>query len=179
MNWFRKKPSTTRPEIHFGDRNRLEVPRGAVGPRKILGFVEMVLASRDDEISCDECGNRLAEFAELTLAGTSAVETIPLVEDHLKRCSECLRFGRVRLHRFGQGTNPRAVGSAQPRRMGGIRRRGQQPGLSLSATRPSQLVNPRDGYGVYSIVSAAEPERGSTDTLSCPQGKVAGRARFR
>lgn len=57
---------------------------------EMLGqFVETVMSTREDEISCDECGERLAELAELTLAGKSAAEAIPLVEDHLKRCTEC------------------------------------------------------------------------------------------
>jgi len=54
-----------------------------------LGFVEMVMSTRDDEISCDECGERLSEFAELTLAGKEARDAIPLVQDHLDRCTEC------------------------------------------------------------------------------------------
>lgn len=54
-----------------------------------LGFVDMVMSTREDEISCDECGERLSEFAELTLAGKNAKDAIPLVQDHLDRCAEC------------------------------------------------------------------------------------------
>lgn len=45
--------------------------------------------TRDDEIGCDECFEKLHEFAELKLKGKSPEQAMPLVEDHLKRCGDC------------------------------------------------------------------------------------------
>lgn len=54
--------------------------------KKMLG---VVLATRDDEIDCDECYERIESFAEIKLSGKSPEEAMPLVEDHLKRCKDC------------------------------------------------------------------------------------------
>lgn len=53
---------------------------------------QLIKASVDahpDEIGCDDCYEKLHEFAELKLAGKSPEEAMPLVEDHLNRCPEC------------------------------------------------------------------------------------------
>lgn len=42
-----------------------------------------------DEIGCDECFDKLNEFAEMELAGKSPEKALPLVADHLKKCGEC------------------------------------------------------------------------------------------
>ncbi|HUX22945.1 MAG TPA: hypothetical protein VMW69_17035 [Spirochaetia bacterium] len=82
-NPFRKLAAVLRGGV------RLKGSAPTMNARMLGQFVEMVMSSREDEISCDECGERLSEFAELTLAGKSASDAIPLVEDHLKRCMEC------------------------------------------------------------------------------------------
>jgi hypothetical protein len=46
-------------------------------------------STRPDEIGCDECFEQLDRFAELVLAGKSAAEAMPLVQDHLDRCGDC------------------------------------------------------------------------------------------
>jgi hypothetical protein len=46
-------------------------------------------ATRPDELTCDECFEQLDAFAELVLAGKSAAEARPLVQDHLDHCHEC------------------------------------------------------------------------------------------
>ena len=38
---------------------------------------------------CDECFEKLDVFVDLTLAGKTAAEALPLVHDHLERCSNC------------------------------------------------------------------------------------------
>ena len=58
-------------------------------PDQLTAMVQMIAATRPDEISCDECFDRLDRFAELTLAGKSAAEALPLVQDHLERCGDC------------------------------------------------------------------------------------------
>ena len=52
-------------------------------------MVRAVIATRPDEIGCDECFDQLDHFVEMTLAGKNAAEAMPLVEDHLQRCSDC------------------------------------------------------------------------------------------
>ncbi|HKK44463.1 MAG TPA: hypothetical protein VJ964_03010 [Balneolaceae bacterium] len=54
--------------------------------KKMLG---VILATREDEIDCDECYDRIESFVEIKLSGKSAEEAMPLVKDHLKRCQEC------------------------------------------------------------------------------------------
>lgn len=58
-------------------------------PDQIAGMVRMVAGTRPDELSCDECFEQLDRFAELHLAGKSAAEALPLVQDHLDRCGDC------------------------------------------------------------------------------------------
>lgn len=55
----------------------------------IKKITKAAFASRPDEIGCDDCFDKLHEFAEMKLEGKSAEEAMPLVEDHLKRCGEC------------------------------------------------------------------------------------------
>lgn len=51
--------------------------------------VREVMTTRPDEIGCDQCFEQMDRFAEMTLAGKSAAEAMPLVQDHLERCSSC------------------------------------------------------------------------------------------
>ena len=44
---------------------------------------------RPDELSCGQCFEHLDHFAELSLVGKSAVEAMPLVQDHLEHCVDC------------------------------------------------------------------------------------------
>ena len=55
----------------------------------IKDMVQMVAATRPDEIGCDECFEQLDRFAEAVLAGKNAAEAMPLVQDHLNRCGDC------------------------------------------------------------------------------------------
>lgn len=52
-------------------------------------MVQMIAATRPDEIGCDECFEQLDRFAETVLAGKNAAEAMPLVQDHLNRCGDC------------------------------------------------------------------------------------------
>lgn len=45
--------------------------------------------TREDEIGCDECFDRLSEFAELELTGKTPEKSLPLVHDHLTKCGDC------------------------------------------------------------------------------------------
>jgi predicted anti-sigma-YlaC factor YlaD len=44
---------------------------------------------RPDELNCQQCFDHLDHFAELSLVGKSAAEAMPLVHDHLERCTDC------------------------------------------------------------------------------------------
>ena len=75
------------PSLHGGRRKASGPP--VLNRQMLKGLIGKIMSSREDEISCDECGEQLARFAELTLEGKDAAQAIPLVEDHLKRCEEC------------------------------------------------------------------------------------------
>lgn len=52
-------------------------------------MVRNIATTRPDEIGCDECFEQLDRFVELELVGKNAAEALPLVQDHLDRCSDC------------------------------------------------------------------------------------------
>lgn len=52
-------------------------------------MVRAVAMTRPDEIGCETCFEQIDEFVELKLQGKSAVEALPLVQDHLDRCGGC------------------------------------------------------------------------------------------
>lgn len=52
-------------------------------------LIKAVTKTREDEIGCGECFEKLHEFAQMKLEGKSPEEAMPLVEDHLQRCGEC------------------------------------------------------------------------------------------
>jgi len=58
-------------------------------PVKLKKMVRGILATRPDEIGCDECFAQLDRFVEMQLAGKNAAEAMPLVHDHLERCHDC------------------------------------------------------------------------------------------
>jgi hypothetical protein len=58
-------------------------------PEALKRMVRNVLTARPDEVGCDECFEQLDVFVEMTLAGKSAAEAMPLVQDHLERCPGC------------------------------------------------------------------------------------------
>ena len=53
---------------------------------KILRWVE---TTQDEDLTCEDVLDQIAQFAELDLAGEDATRLLPLVETHLKLCSEC------------------------------------------------------------------------------------------
>ena len=52
-------------------------------------MVQEIVSTRPDEIGCAECFEQLNRFVEIKLAGKNAAEAMPLVQDHLDRCSDC------------------------------------------------------------------------------------------
>ena len=58
-------------------------------PAMLKQMIRAVIATRPDEIGCDECFEELDSFIEMTLAGKNAADAMPLVDDHLRRCRDC------------------------------------------------------------------------------------------
>lgn len=56
---------------------------------KLKKLVRGILTTREDEIVCSECFERIDRFVEMHLSGLNAEEAMPLVQDHLNRCQAC------------------------------------------------------------------------------------------
>ena len=56
---------------------------------RLKRMVQDILTTPPIEIGCDECFAQLDAFAELWLAGKDTAEAMPLVHEHLMRCSNC------------------------------------------------------------------------------------------
>jgi hypothetical protein len=57
----------------------------------VAKLVRLVAETRETEIGCDECFERLDVLAETKLSGVEARDAMPLVGDHLDKCADCLR----------------------------------------------------------------------------------------
>jgi hypothetical protein len=55
----------------------------------IVKLVRIVAETREVEIGCDECFERLDRFAEARFSGSDATAAMPLVGDHLDKCENC------------------------------------------------------------------------------------------
>lgn len=56
---------------------------------KMTELLKMLAATRPEEVTCDECFEQLAEFADHKLLGKSVPESLRLIEEHLALCGEC------------------------------------------------------------------------------------------
>jgi hypothetical protein len=56
---------------------------------EVLKLVRVVAETREVEIGCDECFERLDSFAETELSRIEASAAMPLVSDHLDKCADC------------------------------------------------------------------------------------------
>jgi hypothetical protein len=52
-------------------------------------LVRVVAETRETEIGCDECFERLDSFAEVELSEVESSTAMPLVGDHLQKCEDC------------------------------------------------------------------------------------------
>ena len=75
--------------FRFREAQSNQAPGAAMPDDMAKAIVQGILATRADEISCEECFIELDRFAEIQLADATAEEALPLVEDHLKRCKDC------------------------------------------------------------------------------------------
>ncbi len=56
---------------------------------QLSNLVRVIITTRPDEIGCDECLEQVDRFVEMKLAGLDAAEAMPLVHDHLEKCTDC------------------------------------------------------------------------------------------
>jgi hypothetical protein len=55
----------------------------------VVKLVGLLAETREIEIGCDQCFERLDSFAETELSGLDASAAMPLVGDHLDKCADC------------------------------------------------------------------------------------------
>ena len=55
----------------------------------VVKLVRVVAETHEIEIGCDECFECLDGFAETELSGVDASAAMPLVRDHLDKCTDC------------------------------------------------------------------------------------------
>jgi predicted anti-sigma-YlaC factor YlaD len=61
----------------------------ALRPEQAKALIEMVIGTRDQEMTCDECVADIAEFVEVQLTGKPLSEALQAVQEHLDRCRDC------------------------------------------------------------------------------------------
>jgi hypothetical protein len=61
----------------------------ALTDNQIRALVRAIGLTREQEIDCSECLDRVAEFAERELAGKPVPDALEAVRHHLVRCGEC------------------------------------------------------------------------------------------
>ena len=61
----------------------------ALRPEQAKALFEMVLGTRDQEMTCDACVADLATFVEVQLTGKPLSAALQAVHEHLERCHDC------------------------------------------------------------------------------------------
>jgi hypothetical protein len=61
----------------------------ALRPEQVKALIEMVLGTRDQEMTCDECLAEIAAFVEGQLTGGPLSDVLQAVHAHLERCHDC------------------------------------------------------------------------------------------
>lgn len=60
-----------------------------ISKEQIASLLGLVSSTKQDDLDCDGCYGRLAEFAELHLASQEIPEAMQAVERHLQQCLCC------------------------------------------------------------------------------------------
>jgi hypothetical protein len=60
-----------------------------LGRDDVVKLMGVVGETREIELGCEECFDRLDGFAEMELSGVDASAAMPLVRDHLDKCADC------------------------------------------------------------------------------------------
>ena len=58
-------------------------------PEVMEGMLKMLANTSEDEISCDQVLEVLAEYAEMVQRGEDVAHLLPLVHQHLELCADC------------------------------------------------------------------------------------------
>ena len=66
----------------------------------VIKLVRVVAETREVEIGCDECFERLDGFVETEFFGVDAGAAMPSVRDHLDKCADCRAEFEVLLEQF-------------------------------------------------------------------------------
>ncbi len=92
-------------------------------PEDLDKLVRAVAMTREEEIGCEECFERLDRFVDMELAGLDAAAAMPLVQDHLEKCGDCREEFEMLLEALRATEGSRPVGRlwARLRRMFGAR----------------------------------------------------------
>ena len=61
----------------------------SLSPSQIDRLLSMISSAEADELDCDGCFDRVAEFVELHLASEEIPDAMRCVEQHLKQCRCC------------------------------------------------------------------------------------------
>ena len=57
--------------------------------KQIKGLAHLIGLTREQEMNCNECLDRVAEFAECELTGKPIPDALEAVSHHLSLCTEC------------------------------------------------------------------------------------------
>jgi len=57
--------------------------------RQIKDLMFLLSITREHELNCNECLDKVAEFAECSLAGKPMPDALEAVRHHLTLCAEC------------------------------------------------------------------------------------------
>lgn len=60
-----------------------------MNPSKLERLLRSIHETRDDEILCSECFDRLSDYVDLEIGGENAPKQMPRVKQHLGQCRVC------------------------------------------------------------------------------------------
>lgn len=53
------------------------------------GMLDMLAATREEEVDCDAAFERLHEYAEMVVRGEDVSKIVPAIHRHIKMCKDC------------------------------------------------------------------------------------------
>lgn len=56
---------------------------------ELNNLIRSLSETRENELGCNECLEKVDRFVEMELAGLDADAAMPLVKDHLDKCGDC------------------------------------------------------------------------------------------
>lgn len=60
-----------------------------ISNEQIDALLGMISLTQDEEVDCDGCLDKMAQFVEHSLTGKTNPQGLQLIEHHLKLCPEC------------------------------------------------------------------------------------------